>query len=824
MSDIQEEQIDNDGFLLGDAEQEQTAAQNVLMREIKADTTTIVNLLKGTAKLQRDALKAAQSTASPKPKGGNGNAGSGQSSRVNLLHPNRTTSPTPNNGQGAPIPPTVRPNRQGAGANQPPMPQRHGSGSNTGSPDTARANRQRGANGRATANDTQANDESAQGSGNRDSRGRFTGGNGANATDRSASSRITDGLKDLNNTLTVNANTDRIDPMVDAIKEAGSVIGVGVDAGKKVLSVGNRLIAKPAMALGRGLVNMIKPKDVTNSPTAWYKRIWRTLERGNRQDQTQHNQEQRRLDEIARGQRQRGSADSGLLMMLGLGLAGLLAAFKNIKIPSIDDIKNAIIAASESIKEQAKKSINDLGYDNDSPIAPMSIKPPALRPPQTQPSLLSKAVDWAKDTRAGKAVGWGVRKLPYVSSVLETGAGGVNAYNIDQDQTLTPQQKKLKQAENAGRTGGRIGGGLAGATAGGATALSLTAPTMNPFIIVPSVIGGSILGGIYGADAGGYLGEKAVGGVYKNIVSTPTQRSKKFIEPSAYADRDSEARKLYEEHKRLDVDGSGIITRDEMIKGGRPDLLGEPEKAQTTQKGFTPEKAKSIKATSERLGINPNDLAQIISFETGGTFDPSQKNLAGGSARGLIQFMPSTAKAMGTTTEALAAMTFDEQMVYVEKYLKDRGIGKNGKTSLADMYDVVLGSGYKIGSKEYAANKGVDADKNGVISKGEAVKSKSFQEHAKKYFAELPTTSPKTTAPKANIATSSVPTLKAAPVNAVPVPNVQAVQSVQAKEQPTRHNSTPTPIKVSIAKPLVGQNVSDRGIAHILTGGIGEVV
>jgi hypothetical protein len=91
--------------------------------------------------------------------------------------------------------------------------------------------------------------------------------------------------------------------------------------------------------------------------------------------------------------------------------------------------------------------------------------------------------------------------------------------------------------------------------------------------------------------------------------------------------------------------------------------------------------------------------------------------------------------------------------------------------------------------------------------------------------SQVATVTPKAiTTPTANMTTNSVPTMKAAPVNAVPVPNVQSVQSVQAKEQPTRHNTTPTPIKVSFAKPLVGQNVSDRGIAHILTGGIGETV
>jgi len=318
--------------------------------------------------------------------------------------------------------------------------------------------------------------------------------------------------------------------------------------------------------------------------------------------------------------------------------------------------------------------------------------------------------------------------------------------------------------------------------------------------------------------------------VIKAVKTPKTQRSKKFIEPSAYADGDSEARKLYDEHKvKLDVDGNGIITRDEMIKGGRPDLLGEPDAPKT--QGFTPEKAKSIKAMSERLGVNPNDVAQLMSFETGRTFDPNARN-KGSSATGIFQLMGKGATKKGSfndgtyygmTRDQFGALSFDDQILYFEKYLKERGIGKNGKTSLPDMYDAVLGYGYKKGSKAFAANPDLDVNGNDVIDKGEAVTSKKFQQHKKQYFPEIPTNTPKAVVtPTANIPTNSVPSMKAAPVNAVPVPNVQSVQSVQAKEQPTRLNNTPSPIKVSFAKPLVGQNVSDRGIAHILTGGIGE--
>jgi len=44
---------------------------------------------------------------------------------------------------------------------------------------------------------------------------------------------------------------------------------------------------------------------------------------------------------------------------------------------------------------------------------------------------------------------------------------------------------------------------------------------------------------------------------------------------------------------------------------------------------------------------NPVWLRDMIYFETAGTFNPKQRNLGGSSARGLIQFMDSTAQSMG---------------------------------------------------------------------------------------------------------------------------------------------------------------------------------
>jgi hypothetical protein len=69
-----------------------------------------------------------------------------------------------------------------------------------------------------------------------------------------------------------------------------------------------------------------------------------------------------------------------------------------------------------------------------------------------------------------------------------------------------------------------------------------------------------------------------------------------------------------------------------------------------------------------RLGANPDDIAYVIGFETGPyPFSPSARNPASG-ATGLIQFVKPTAEDLGTSLAELAAMTFIEQLFYVEKY------------------------------------------------------------------------------------------------------------------------------------------------------------
>ena len=143
-----------------------------------------------------------------------------------------------------------------------------------------------------------------------------------------------------------------------------------------------------------------------------------------------------------------------------------------------------------------------------------------------------------------------------------------------------------------------------------------------------------------------------------------------------------------------------------------------------------------IRNIAAKYKIKENDLLRIISFETGGTYNPAQRNKAGSGATGLIQFMESTARGLGTTTEALAKMSRTEQLQYVDKYLSNKGIegGSYDDLYMAVLFPAAVGksddfvlfgegatiSGYGAGSSAYSMNSGLDTNKDGKVTKSEA--------------------------------------------------------------------------------------------------------
>lgn len=122
-----------------------------------------------------------------------------------------------------------------------------------------------------------------------------------------------------------------------------------------------------------------------------------------------------------------------------------------------------------------------------------------------------------------------------------------------------------------------------------------------------------------------------------------------------------------------------------------------------------------------------SEVLSCMAFETAYSFSPSVRNPHSG-ATGLIQFMPSTARSLGTTVDALEKMTQAEQMNYVYRYFLPY---KNRLSNLGDVYlaifypaamnkpdDWVIA---RKGTKVYSQNEVFDKTNKGFITRGDTL-------------------------------------------------------------------------------------------------------
>lgn len=154
----------------------------------------------------------------------------------------------------------------------------------------------------------------------------------------------------------------------------------------------------------------------------------------------------------------------------------------------------------------------------------------------------------------------------------------------------------------------------------------------------------------------------------------------------------------------------------------RPDSV-DAQKVDTTTIQDPDFKTKLNKVATA-LGVKSSDLIAIMKQESG--INPQARNASG--ATGLIQFMPDTARRLGTTTDELYKMNGVQQLDYVYKYFKMTGVG-NG--TLGDLYMAVFMPKYVgyddntvLGQKGapgfsgavYRQNSGLDRNKDDKIT------------------------------------------------------------------------------------------------------------
>lgn len=133
---------------------------------------------------------------------------------------------------------------------------------------------------------------------------------------------------------------------------------------------------------------------------------------------------------------------------------------------------------------------------------------------------------------------------------------------------------------------------------------------------------------------------------------------------------------------------------------------------------------------ADSLGTNPDYLMACMAWESGETFRSDVKNMAGSGATGLIQFMPKTAKGLGTTTQALAEMTPEDQLRYVYAYFKPYA---GRLANLGDVYMAILWPNavqkpdhYVLFDKRksptaFRQNAGLDINSDGLVTRAECL-------------------------------------------------------------------------------------------------------
>ena len=174
------------------------------------------------------------------------------------------------------------------------------------------------------------------------------------------------------------------------------------------------------------------------------------------------------------------------------------------------------------------------------------------------------------------------------------------------------------------------------------------------------------------------------------------------------------------------------------------------------------ELAEAILASARRVGANPVDYATVISYETGGRFDPNIWGGAGGRHLGLIQAGPEERKRYGIAE----GQTVPEQLAGVERYLVDRGY-KPGM-GLLDLYSTInAGRPGRYGASD-AANGGMP----GTVADKVANQMGGHRANALRLFGGEPSAA---AAVAKNSAMGSVPSSMALPMGGNSATSADAV-------------------------------------------------
>jgi hypothetical protein len=96
---------------------------------------------------------------------------------------------------------------------------------------------------------------------------------------------------------------------------------------------------------------------------------------------------------------------------------------------------------------------------------------------------------------------------------------------------------------------------------------------------------------------------------------------------------------------------------------------GGPDRRKKGRLPITPSVKQTVEWAAQQLGVAPVELAGLMSYETGGSFNPGKTGGAGGNYQGLFQYGPAERKKYGVSNQSSS----EEQIRAFVKFATDRG-------------------------------------------------------------------------------------------------------------------------------------------------------
>jgi hypothetical protein len=233
-----------------------------------------------------------------------------------------------------------------------------------------------------------------------------------------------------------------------------------------------------------------------------------------------------------------------------------------------------------------------------------------------------------------------------------------------------------------------------------------------------------------------------------------------------------------------------------------------------------PEFEKEVNRLAQKYDIDATDLLGLMASESG--LNPQARNKSG--ATGLIQFMPTTARSLGTSTAALYKMNRVQQMKYVEKYFDYWKLPKGATpghlytsvflpafTNKPADYIVAKRGGFRDSwghhpASWYTHNAGLDSNGNGSISIAElgARIQKKKKEFGITGGGKAPVIAKEPVTTETEVAVSPEVKQKTKPIKATPDNNDK---STSKDKLPGSGNETLDSILIDPSKPPSTQNI-----------------